>query len=245
MFALRLTPLRRVLPSRRARRPAMASDPEHSRWKEAWRAPDPPRFDAGGPSPALVDLLTRQPTLAARATALVPGCGRGYDVAAFVNAGAATAEGWDCVPEAVAAARAWLSTSGAPATAAVHERDFFKEAGRSNPTQFGLGYDYTFMVALPPARRGAWAAAWKALVAPGGALITLIFPVETGDDAHKQGPPWPVTPDVYRGLLEGEGGFECETLAAVPPALSHRGRGGREWVGVWRRRGGGDGASRL
>ena len=245
LSALRFTPLRRALPPR-ARRPIMASDPEHTRWTEAWRAPEPPRFDAGGPSPALGDLMTRQPALAARANVLVPGCGRGYDVTAFARAGAASAEGWDCVPEAVSAARAWLSTSGAPPTATVHQRDFFVEAGLSNPPQFGLGYDYTFMVALPPARRGEWAAAWAALVAPGGALITLMFPVESGDDAGKQGPPWPVTPDVYRSLLEGEGGgFKCEELAAVPPHLSHRGRGGREWLAVWRKHGGGEAASRL
>ena len=46
------------------------------------------------------------------------------------------------------------------------------------------------------------------------------------------GPPWPATIDAYRELLEAQG-FEASSIEAVPPELSHPGRGGKEYLGVW------------
>lgn len=237
--------LPRVLPARRAARLPMAAAPDATaHWARVWADHAVPPFDAGASSPALADLVRRDPALVAGRSVLVPGCGRGYDVATFVKAGAASAVGWDAVPAAVDAARAWLGSPAARLTADEGGRatvacaDFFEEAGndgaRAAPS-FDCAFDYTFCCALPPAQRPAWAAAYKALLrSPGATLITLMFPVETTDEARaKQGPPWPITPDDYAALL-GDA-FVADSVAPIPAALSHRGRGGREWLGVWRR----------
>lgn len=82
-------------------------------------------------------------------------------------------------------------------------------------------YDYTFMCALEPSIRGQWAQKMADLVAPGGLLLTLIFPI-----CEKEGgPPFKVSLEVYRELLEPVG-FECRELDLLPPELSHPGRDG-------------------
>ena len=131
----------------------------------------------------------------------------------------------------------WLASpaAGLPpsADAAVACVDFFG-AARDRAASFEAAFDYTFCCALPPPSRAEWAAAYRSLLAPGAVLIALIFPVEATDEARaKQGPPWPITPEDYQALLAD--GFACESLAPIPPSLSHRGRGGRAWMGVWRR----------
>lgn len=55
--------------------------------------------------------------------------------------------------------------------------------------------------------RAGWAPAWARLLKPGGELITLMFPLppapgtaaDTG--GGEEGPPWPLTPQLYRELL--------------------------------------------
>lgn len=60
--------------------------------------------------------------------------------------------------------------------------------------------------ALPPQARRAWAEAWGRHLAPGGTLVTLIFPVDPAADPNA-GPPFPVTPELYEGLLLPAGGW--------------------------------------
>lgn len=87
-------------------------------------------FDASGPSPALVHLLGSGTGLVevAGKRAFVPGCGRGYDIAALVGAGAAQAVGLELAPTAVAAAREHLAQQPglSPEAASVVEGDFFQ-----------------------------------------------------------------------------------------------------------------------
>ncbi len=65
----------------------------------------------------------------------------------------------------------------------------------------------------------------------------MIYPVEPPDSAFREGPPWPVTGELYEGLLLAAG-FERLHLRPIE-GLSHERREGREWLGLWRRRGGG------
>lgn len=67
---------------------------------------------------------------------------------------------------------------------------------------------------------------------PGGILKTLIFPV---DPERQTGPPWQVHPDLYTQLLTTVG-FECVAIDRVPPELSHPGREGKEYMGIWERK---------
>jgi hypothetical protein len=109
-------------------------------------------------------------------------------------------------------------------------------------------YDYTFLCALQPAARGAWAAAMAAAVRPGGALLTLQFPVRPSEAVgystthpagspldFTRGPPFLLTPELYHELLDGS--FECVRERAVPEADSPPSRAGLERVALWRRRG--------
>ena len=80
--------------------------------------------------------------------------------------------------------------------------------------------------------RPGWAQAWARGLRPGGQLVTLVFPVDAS--MPQQGPPWPVTPALYRELLL-PAGFELQSLEAVPPERSHPDRRGKEYMGVWRR----------
>ena len=76
--------------------------------------------------------------------------------------------------------------------------DFFSYADPGGA--FDLGYDYTFLCALHPSMRKDWATAWGKHLKPGGELITLIFPVDPSREGV-EGPPWPVTPELYKDLL--------------------------------------------
>jgi hypothetical protein len=63
-----------------------------------------------------------------------------------------------------------------------------------------------FLCALHPDMRQSWAEGWAGALKPGGELVTLLFPVDPALEGV-QGPPWPVTPELYRELLSGEGGL--------------------------------------
>ena len=71
-----------------------------------------------------------------------------------------------------------------------------------------------FLCALHPSMRAGWAPAWARLLKPGGELITLMFPLPLapgtaadtagggeGGETKEEGPPWPLTPQLYRELL--------------------------------------------
>lgn len=59
--------------------------------------------------------------------------------------------------------------------------------------------------ALHPDMRVDWAQGWGRLLAPGGELLTMVYPVDPGMDAGS-GPPWAVTPELYKELLLPAGG---------------------------------------
>ncbi|GBF87306.1 thiol methyltransferase [Raphidocelis subcapitata] len=211
----------------------------NSRWHGIWEAGLQPgeMFDIGGVSPALSRLLASRDLDLAGRSFLVPGCGRGYDVVAAAAAGAARAVGLDLSGAAVAAAAAHRdATAGPEAAARAHfvQGDFFTYSDDVVPA-FDAGYDYTMLCALHPSMRPAWAAAWARLLRPGGHLVTMVYPVDSSLES-RPGPPWPVTPGLYKDLLL-PAGFELLSLDPIPDHLSHPRRVGREWLGRWRRAG--------
>lgn len=58
----------------------------------------------------------------------------------------------------------------------------------------------SFLCALHPSQQEAWAAVWSRIMHAGGHLITLQFPLDK--PANTQGPPWPLTLELYQKLLE-------------------------------------------
>jgi hypothetical protein len=177
---------------------------------------------------------------------LVPGAGSGYDALEFARAGRRTVS-VDIAPSAVEAGlKVARKDKDGPSLLAsglleVKEGDFFAPELMSGPgplpgerkqtrqSPWGVVFDYTFLCALPPDLRGAWARAMTTLVRPGCELVCLIFPI--GD--HKDGPPFAMQPTTIRDLLaeHAPGMWDELYLAPVPPSLSHGPRAGREWLG--------------
>jgi hypothetical protein len=193
-------------------------------WQEAWREGRIP-WDAGEAAPSLVELVEGGELPAGRA--LVPGAGSGYDVLALAAAERHVV-GLDLADGARERFEALRQQQGVPKEwAEVVVADFF-DWQPDEP--FDVIWDYTFLCAIEPEMRQRWAERVDELLAPGGELVTLIFPIVDKDPTD--GPPYPMSSELVRDLLEP--GFEAFHLE--PAAHSHEGREGMEWLGRWRRR---------
>lgn len=192
------------------------------------------RFDRSGPSPALVDALERRAVLPGRLgggdggaplRALVPGCGRGYDVVLLGKSGLFTGgvTGLDVAPTGAAAAAAHVAAAGVPAGVGVECADFFSYEGV--PGGYDLIYDYTFFCALPLDLRPAWAATMARLLSPRGELVTLIYPI---DATRTGGPPFASSREALAAVLEPAGVCTCIEYRPLPSELCHPGRDGRD-----------------
>ncbi|KAH8685710.1 thiol methyltransferase-like protein [Tricladium varicosporioides] len=197
---------------------------EHgSKWDELWKEGFLP-WDKGFPSPALVDLLAERQDLfeevpkGRRRKALVPGCGKGYDVL-LLSAHGYDAYGLEISGKALEAAKQnEKETSGddvykpkdgvEKGSVTWLEGDYFKDDFLKNVEGdgvFDLIYDYTikFLCALPPSLRPAWSARQVQLLAPEGRLICLEFP--TYKPPSTGGPPWALPPKIYEAHLPRPG----------------------------------------
>lgn len=217
----------------------------NSRWEKNWKAgPDGDGlkqgqlFDATKSSAALEALIADGSfglgNLSGKRI-FVPGCGRGYDLVTFVKAGAKEVLGLELAPSAVSVASEYIQSQLASQSsqATVIQGDFFTHKDESSQG-YDVGYDYTFLCALMPEMRAKWGTSWHRVLRPGGFLVTLIFPVDS--EMEQKGPPWPVTPELYKGLLVGKDGlFKLKSLEKVPDEQSHPGRAGKEYMAVWER----------
>ena len=191
-------------------------------WEQRWQDATTP-WDAGVSPPTLTKLVADS---AALGRVLVPGCGAGYDVLTLAQR-AEVVVGLEVAPTAQRrfdSLAAGVETTGSATVVVADFFDFEPEA------RFDVIWDYTFLCALDPARRQAWAARVDALLAPDGELWTLIFPVHPVP-LNPGRPPHPMSPELLRALLE-------PTFAAIelePVTGSHPGREGKEWFGRWRR----------
>lgn len=193
-------------------------------------------WDQAGSARALTRALSSGLVPVSGLRAVVPGCGRGYDVASFVRAGAKEAVGIEISPTAVRVANEWLRGElgeGASASARVVLSDFFAPLSSSGLEPFDVGYDYTFFCALHPDMRADWAAGWARAIAPGGTLVALLFPVDPSRDPAT-GPPFPVSVELAKSLLE-PAGFRLESETPVPDQDSAEGRQGKEILTLWKR----------
>ena len=180
-------------------------------WESMWAAGLEPgqAFDASRVEPAFLDLIMTG-TLP-KGDALVPGCGRGYAVAALGSA-ERKVTGLEISATAKAAADTYLSTAKAGDGSAASEHctvvvdDFFTHTGR-----YDLVYDCTFLCAIPPSRREEWAAQMSKIIKPGGEIVSLVFPL--GD--YEGGPPFALSTTIVEDLLI-PAGFERVSLTKVP-----------------------------
>ncbi len=205
------------------------------------------RFDIARAHPVLVRYIDGG-AIEPGSRCLVPGCGRGYDVAVLAGGGRSVV-GLDLSPTCVAEAKAYLESAAAGAKeplgqAEVVAGDFFAFSEREdNAGSFDFVFDYTFLCALPPHRRGEWAAAMARLLKPGsGVLMTMQFPLGPYGETHPlgqpldftKGPPFLLSKALYHDLLDGD--FVCEREEDVAREDSHPKRAGVEAVAVWRRK---------
>lgn len=194
-------------------------------WEEAWRE-GRTGWDAGESPPILRELVESGVLPSGRA--LVPGCGAGYDVLTLAGDGRVVV-GLDVAPTAAERFDALRRERGvSSARARVLTEDFFAFEPQE---RFDLIWDYTFLCALDPSMRPAWADEVERLLAPGGELVTLIFPA-VDEPPLGEGPPFPLRPDDVRALLEPR----FEAIELRPVERSHPGRGGMEHLGRWQRR---------
>mmetsp|Transcript_26354 Transcript_26354/g.77382 ORF Transcript_26354/g.77382 Transcript_26354/m.77382 type:complete len:273 (+) Transcript_26354:30-848(+) len=222
-----------------------ANTPEDmANWEGMWTRGIQPgqAFDAARTEPAFQDLLDKAatvqpplPTPSAKSRAFVPGCGRGYAVVSLERAGYA-AEGLEISPTAARAARDYLSSQGAKAEVRVGDFFALPEEG-----QYSVVFDSTFLCALHPTQREAWAKKTSAILAQDGELITNIFPVrpdgepDPADGAVGNGPPYALSDRLVTGLLAPHG-WRQVSISKVPEAMRARPGGlGMEFLARWRR----------
>ncbi|MCJ1310067.1 hypothetical protein MMC25_003728 [Agyrium rufum] len=212
------------------------------RWASLWDVGDFLPFDRGMPNPALEDILSKHQQIIGdcfvdsgsggerrRKKALVPGCGRGYDVLLLASFGY-DAYGLEvsetavkrCVEEQEKKDPRYNVRNEAAGLGAIHfvKGDFFdkdpdwmkksKYGFHPGGDSFDLIYDYTtdpngakFLSALPPALRPAWSERMAGLLSPRGNLICIEFP--TYKDPSSGGPPYGLPSVVYMEHLSHPG----------------------------------------
>lgn len=176
-----------------------SSDLSHPRWEAMWSEGINPgdRFDASGISPLLKTYLEEGKIPFGRA--LVPGCGRGYDVTALSHEKRYVL-GLDISTTAIAAARSRLESLSSSEcankdNAKFSTESFFNLDTAHEENKFDFIYDYTFLCALDPSIRKDWANKMAALVRPGsGELLTMIYPIMELEG----GPPFKVSMQLFK-----------------------------------------------
>src|SRR5712671_6693258 len=158
-------------------------------------------WDAGGVPSALEQFLKTEPR---GQRVLVPGCGSGYEVRAFAQAGYDVLA-IDFAPAAVERARRTLG----PLAQLVHLEDFFKfDPG----AQFDLVYERAFLCALPRWLWPSYAPRVSDLLGPKGRLAGFFFFEDT-----ERGPPFGLKTGELETLLRGY--FDRTADAAVSDSL--------------------------
>ncbi|KAI0099547.1 S-adenosyl-L-methionine-dependent methyltransferase [Hypoxylon sp. NC0597] len=223
-----------------------ARDNQSSGWVELWETGQNHFWDRGRPSPALIDWVESRPDIlpshpGRRLTALVPGCGKGYDVVMLAlhgfntygldvsRKGIETAESYAATelrePSAYnfASEGSWLENSAGGLK--FIEGDFFKtdwekEIGIDGFQGFDLIYDYTFLCALAPEMRKDWARRMSELLSPDGVLACLEFPLYR--ELTAPGPPWGLKGVHWNILAEGGDGIIEEEPASETGQLQGR-----------------------
>ncbi|CZT17533.1 related to thiol methyltransferase [Ramularia collo-cygni] len=217
-------------------------------WEDLWQKQTTP-WDRNGPSLALKDTVTGRQDLFGsalkdvasnqRKRALVPGCGRGYDVLLLASLGY-DCYGLDASQTAIDAALKHQAESSKDEQYVPHDskvgagetkflvHNFFKDdfLADTNGGNFDLIFDYTFLCALPPEMRPSWAKRMSELLSPTGYLICLEWPLHKAPT--EGGPPHGLSSELYVQLFHNPGqdvkynsnGFVTQDLSAEKGELA-------------------------
>jgi SAM-dependent methyltransferase len=151
-------------------------------WEELYQSGDT-GWDKGAASPGLVDFLRDHPDLTF-GSVIVPGCGMGHDVRAWLSAGFA-AVGYDVAPSAVQIATEKTQAANLPAD--FRMGDFLSD---EPPTLFDYMFEHTLFCAIQPGRREDYVQAARRWLKPGGELVAVHYLIPDED-----GPPFGTTRD--------------------------------------------------
>ena len=189
-------------------------------WDEKYRRGEV-FWDRGAASPPMRQYLERHPV---RGRALVPGCGRGHEVALAVEH-AIDAIGLDIAPTAIAEARALY-----PRLANRFVTGSLFDPPPEMRGAFDLVLEHTCMSGLPPSLRPDYRRGIDLTLRPGGLLVGVWF-INPDLDPGDEGPPYPFSvPDLTALFAEG-----YEIVADYIPDVAFDGREKRERVRVLRR----------
>ena len=178
-------------------------------------------WDRGGPSPPMKQYLERH---AVRGRVLVPGCGRGHEVALAVEHGL-DATGLDIAPTAVAEARALY-----PYLAKRFVTGSLFDPPEEMRGTYDVVLEHTCMSGLTPTLRPNYRRGIDLALRHGGLLIGVWF-INPALVPGKEGPPFPFSVADLTGLF-AEG---YEIVEDYVPDVAFPGREGRERVRVLRR----------
>lgn len=173
-------------------------------WDERYRANRTP-WDLGA-CPAEVVALARG--LAPGSRVLIPGCGSGYEIAAFAAAGA-DVTAVDLSPAAIERAR---RQQAAAARVNLLTGDFFRLALPAGG--FDVVYERTFLCALPPSLWPDYRRRMLELLRPGGGLVGFFYFAVT---EPADGPPFGLPPGAAEELFAAP--FRLERDEDSPGAL--------------------------
>ena len=178
-------------------------------------------WDKGTAAPALAQYLKHHPM---SGKTLVPGCGRGHEVAMAVENGL-DAIGLDIAPTGIAEARALYPQ--------ITERfiigNFFDPPAEMRG-DFDVVLEHTLLCALPPVMRDDYRRAVDLTLRPGGLLLGVWF-INPALDPGEQGPPFGISVAELTALFED--GYEI--VADYVPTVAFPNREGRERLRVLRR----------
>jgi SAM-dependent methyltransferase len=189
-------------------------------WDESYRKGEV-FWDKGAPSPPLRQYLARHP---ARGRTLVPGCGRGHEVALAVELGL-DATGLDIAPTAIAEARALYPQLAERLVTG----DLFNPAAELRGA-FDVVLEHTCMSGLHPTLRADYRCGIDLTLRPGGLLIGVWY-INPDLDPGYEGPPFPFSVADLTALFADS----YEIMADYVPDVAFQGREGRERVRVLRR----------
>lgn len=175
-------------------------------WEELWRSGIPigELFDKAKPYPELVHQIADN-TLPSGGAALVPGCGRGYEIEVLSRCERYdSVTGIDISQTCVQVATDFLTsiTPTLPSNFHVQCVDFFDDAAElvGGKDGFSFVFDSSFLCALPVEMRPRWGERMKQIISHRGCLVTVMAPMDKSLD--EGGPPFGVSIDLYRELLE-------------------------------------------
>lgn len=194
-------------------------------WEMRYRAGDTP-WDKGQGSPPLVELLERlELGVWGLGPVLVPGCGLGHDVRVLAARGLPVV-GVDISPTALERAREFPLSGDE-----TYELGDFLAPDWRVGRDFSAIWEHTCFCAIDPSERGRYAEAAAGCLREGGLLAGVFFLTPFDPDEDASGPPFAVTVD------ELEAGFNpwFERVDGWVPHTAYPGRGGREWIGLFRK----------